>query len=68
MVVVEEHLDGCGFLLMDSDSNYYQPLQLPEIYKVDQCKVLVQYTLVKNRVTICLKGKTIDISSIKKVK
>ncbi len=64
MVVDNRDLDGCGFLLMSADSNFYNPVNLPLEFQKDRLMVNVRYNVDKKRVSICMKGELITIIEI----
>ncbi len=67
MVVVDSRdLDGCNFLLRAEDSTYYDPGTLSSEFCVDGMKVYVKYRLAKNSMSICMRGKQIILSEIKR--
>ncbi|MBK9637826.1 MAG: hypothetical protein IPO63_08400 [Bacteroidetes bacterium] len=66
MIVKDYHeLESCGFLLMNADSIYYEPIQLDPIFYQNNLKVFVKYQISKNQMSICMKGKKIDLLDIK---
>jgi hypothetical protein len=64
-VVNMSGLDGCTFLLMDSDSSFLEPGKMDQEFQKDQLKVWVKVRLVKDRMSSCMKGTAVDIVSIK---
>ena len=68
MTVVDmSGLDGCTFLLMNSDSSFLEPGKMDQEFQKDQLKVWVKVRLVKDRMSSCMKGTAVDIVSIKLV-
>ena len=64
-VVDYSGLDGCGFLLQQNDSLFFEPLHLDSNMRMNDLKVFVQYKLAKNQMGICMRGKKIEILDIK---
>ncbi len=66
MIVKDYHeLEACGFLLMNADSIYFEPNLLDPAYFQNNLKVFVKYQDSKNQMSICMKGRKIDLLDIK---
>jgi hypothetical protein len=66
MIVKDYHeLEACGFLLMNADSIYFEPILLDPAYFQNNLKVFVKYQDSKNQMSICMKGRKIDLLDIK---
>lgn len=68
LVVKKETLDGCSFLLFDEKTNkYYEPINLPDKFKIPEKKVRVWFTPRKDLASICMKGEIVEILKIEEV-
>jgi hypothetical protein len=66
MIVKDYHeLDGCGFLLMNNDSVFFEPFQMDPSFFQNNLKVFVKYQISKNQMGICMRGQKIDLLDIK---
>lgn len=66
MIVKDFHeLEACGFILMNADSVYFEPMHLDPTYYQNNLKVFVKYQVSKNQMSICMKGRKIDLLDIK---
>lgn len=66
MTVKDYHeLESCGFLLMNSDSVFFEPIQMDPSFYQNNLKVFVKYQLSKNQMSICMRGQKIDLLDIK---
>ncbi len=66
MTVKDYHeLEACGFLLMDMDSVFFEPMQMDPTFYQNNLKVFVKYQLSKNQMSICMRGQKIDLLDIK---
>ncbi|MFN0187263.1 MAG: hypothetical protein ACKVQV_01025 [Bacteroidia bacterium] len=66
MIIKDYHeLDACGFLLMNADSIFFEPIQLDPVFYQNNLKVFVKYQVSKNQMSICMKGRKIDLLDIK---
>jgi hypothetical protein len=66
MIVKDFHeLEACGFILMNADSVYFEPMHLDPTFYQNNLKVFVKYQLSKNQMSICMKGRKIDVLDIK---
>jgi hypothetical protein len=66
MTVKDYHeLESCGFLLMNSDSVFFEPTQMDPSFYQNNLKVFVKYQLSKNQMSICMRGQRIDLLDIK---
>jgi hypothetical protein len=66
MIVKDYHeLDACGFLLMNTDSIYFEPIQMDPVFYQNNLKVFVKYQVSKNQMSICMKGRKIDLLDMK---
>ena len=67
MIVKDYHeLEACGFILMNADSVYFEPIQLEPVFFQNNLKVFVKYQISKNQMSICMKGRKIDLLDIKR--
>lgn len=66
MTVKDYHeLDACGFLLMNDDSVFFEPIQMDPSFFQNNLNVFVKYQLSKNQMSICMRGQKIDLLDIK---
>ncbi|MBK7964503.1 MAG: hypothetical protein IPK10_03815 [Bacteroidetes bacterium] len=66
MTVKDYHeLDACGFLLMNKDSVFFEPVQMDPMFFQNNLKVFVKYQVSKNQMSICMHGQKIDLLDIK---
>lgn len=66
MTVKDYHeLESCGFLLMNDDSVFYEPIQMDPSFYQNNLKVFVKYQLSKNQMSVCMRGQKIDLMDIK---
>lgn len=66
MTVKDYHeLEACGFLLMNEDSVFFEPIQMNPAFFQNNLKVFVKYQLSKNQMSICMRGQKIDLLDIK---
>lgn len=61
------NLDGCTFLLKTTTNEYLEPMNLDDSLKSDGIKIAISFKPSKSA-SICMKGKPIDIISVKAIK
>lgn len=66
-VVDSRGLDGCSFLLKTETDEYLEPMNLDESLRINGLKIAVRYKPSKS-VSICMKGKPVEIISAKAIK
>ncbi len=66
-VIDSRDLDGCTFLLKTENDEYLEPMNLNDSLKTHGRKLAIRYKLSKNA-SICMKGKTIEITTVKSTK
>ena len=65
-VIDSRELDGCTFLLELPDGTKLEPTNLPDAFKKHNLAVKIKYIPNKEVVSICMAGKMITITDIKK--
>ncbi len=59
-------LDGCRFLLQLEDGTRLQPENLDSSFEKNSTSVWVKYYFQKNAISICMTGKVVHVTGIKK--
>jgi hypothetical protein len=69
MVTVADfsNLDGCTYLLKTASNEFLEPMNLNDSLKTDGLQIAIRFKPSKNA-SICMKGKPIDILSVKAIK
>ncbi len=57
-------LDGCGFLLEQSDGKFLQPTKLDSAYQKEGTTLGITFKPTKTP-TICMKGMSVDLLTVK---
>lgn len=66
-MVVKYDVDGCGYMLqLLSDKQRLEPDGMQPEYQKDSLNVWIKYTVVPDRMSVCMAGSTIDLLEIKK--
>lgn len=65
LVIVRDQrdLDGCGFLLQQSDSIWLNPVNLDSAFMRDGLSIRIRYKKSDGLMTICMKGESIELLS-----
>ncbi|MBL7924495.1 MAG: hypothetical protein JNL88_09865 [Bacteroidia bacterium] len=65
-VIDSRGFDGCGFLLMKTDSSMLEPISLDSSFMKDQLPVWVRIKFLQDRMSICMRGSIVEILEIRK--
>ena len=61
-------LDGCSFVLQQSDGSKLEPVGLNEEFKKSGMILYIKYKLIKNRMSICMSGTQVELSEVITIK
>ncbi|MGZ4035504.1 MAG: hypothetical protein ACXVPU_10110 [Bacteroidia bacterium] len=66
--VINYPIDGCGWMLQLEDSTKLQPLILSPEFQKEGLQVLIKYEIKKDVAGVCMAGKIVALTDIKKLK
>ena len=64
-VVDYNNLDGCGWLLMKSDSSLFKPNNLNDSLKINGLRVAISFHQLKDQMSTCMAGTIIMLDEVK---